>query len=384
MQAFRFADDGIAMLPKRLPKRKAGKKMHCFSKEMQAFGWKSSPEKSCPKVGLSKTATFGGFTHDGTAMTMQLKQTRIKKTMEKAKSLMNKNQRTPREVQALTSSTFSALAVLLKKCKLCTRALNGFLSKWANPRLQDDLDKRHPSCKSAKQEAMRTLDLHETNPTRHSRKKQRTALHMMTLDASDAGVGSVKVSVKGNGTPTIAVGALTKEEQDESSTLRDMVALLHTMRSHAEEIKNTATVMITDNENLLVCAPEGSKHADIHAIALFAALHLDLKPLWTRRCNNEASDSCSRIAQQHDVCDCSCSLSDNACERVCRTQRTSQPLTCSRQANMNRKTGPNQYASAFLCPDTCAANGSQNHPHDCLSRWMKKKSVSRKKCVSMR
>ena len=71
------------------------------------------------------------------------------------------------------------------------------------------------------------------------------------------------------------MGALTKEEQDASSTLREMLALLHTMRSHAEEIRNTATVMITDNKNLLVCVPEGSKHEDVHAIALLIEKECD-------------------------------------------------------------------------------------------------------------
>jgi hypothetical protein len=379
IQAFRFADDGIAMMPKQLPKQKAEKKMHGFLKEIQAFGWKLSLEKSYPKVGLSKTATFGGFTYNSKAMTIQLKQTRINKTMEKAELLINKNQWTPREVQALTSSIFSALAVLLKKCKLYTRALNRFLSKWVNPHLQGkDLDLRHPACKSAKQEAIRILALYKTNPTRHLRKKQRTVLHIITLDASNTGVGSVKFSVEGNGIPTIAVGALTKEEQDASSTLREMLALLHTMRSHAEEIKNTATVMITDNKNLLVCVPEGSKHEDIHAIALLIekecdALHLDLKLLWTRRCNNEASDSCSRIAQKYDICDYS--LNEDAYQRVCRLAKE-RPTFDVFASNVNRKTGANQFASLFLCPDTCAVNGLQNHPHDyCIYAFPPKECV---------
>ncbi len=128
-----------------------------------------------------------------------------------------------------------------------------------------------------------------------------SAMRVVYTDASDTGYGGYAVE---HG-PCVAYGQWAAEEAIQSSTWRELTAVLRVLAAMAPKLSNTRVRWFTDNQNVVRILLVGSKKALLQAMALkvFALsvhYHVRLEPEWIPRELNERADFLSRVIDLDD------------------------------------------------------------------------------------
>ena len=128
-----------------------------------------------------------------------------------------------------------------------------------------------------------------------------SALRVVYSDASDTGYGGYVVE---HGSCT-SFGQWSAEEAGQSSTWRELAAVLQVLQAVAPKLANTRVRWFTDNQNVARILQVGSKKPQLHALALkvFSLSlqhHIRLEPEWIPRELNERADALSRIVDYDD------------------------------------------------------------------------------------
>ena len=128
-----------------------------------------------------------------------------------------------------------------------------------------------------------------------------SALRVVYSDASDTGYGGYTVE---HG-PCIAHGQWTVAEANQSSTWRELTAVLRVLSSIACKLHNTRVRWFTDNQNVVHIIQVGSRKEQLQALALeifqLAVQHnIHLEPEWIPRELNQQADYLSRIIDYDD------------------------------------------------------------------------------------
>ena len=127
------------------------------------------------------------------------------------------------------------------------------------------------------------------------------AVRVVYSDASDTGYGGYVVE---HG-PCVAYGQWAGKEAAQSSTWRELTAVLRVLSAVATKLRNARVRWFTDNQNVAQILQVGSKKPSLHAVALkvFALsihFHIRLEPEWIPRELNEKADYLSRIIDLDD------------------------------------------------------------------------------------
>ena len=128
-----------------------------------------------------------------------------------------------------------------------------------------------------------------------------SAVRVVYSDASDTGYGGFVVE---HG-PCVAYGQWTECEARQSSTWRELTAVLQILMAVVEKLKNCRVRWFTDNQNVARILQVGSKKSGLHATAvkvfsLSVQHHIRLEPEWIPRHLNERADYLSRIVDYDD------------------------------------------------------------------------------------
>ena len=128
-----------------------------------------------------------------------------------------------------------------------------------------------------------------------------SAVRFVYSDASDTGYGGYVVE---HG-PCTATGQWSAEEAKQSSTWRELTAVLNVLRSVMIKLRNMRVRWFTDNQNVARILQVGSRQEHLQKIALdifFVAIHnhIKLEPEWIPRELNEQADYLSRIVDYDD------------------------------------------------------------------------------------
>ena len=128
-----------------------------------------------------------------------------------------------------------------------------------------------------------------------------SAVRVVYSDASDTGYGGFVVE---HG-PCVAYGQWTEWEARQSSTWRELTAVLQILMAVVEKLKNCRVRWFTDNQNVARILQVGSKKSGLHATAvkvfsLSVQHHIRLEPEWIPRHLNERADYLSRIVDYDD------------------------------------------------------------------------------------
>ena len=128
-----------------------------------------------------------------------------------------------------------------------------------------------------------------------------SAVRVVYSDASDTGYGGYLVE---HG-PSIAQGQWSKEEAIQSSTWRELSAVLRVLRSIISLLRNTRVRWFTDNQNVVRILQVGSRKQNLQNIAveifsLSVQNHVHLEPEWIPRELNQLADQVSRIIDYDD------------------------------------------------------------------------------------
>ena len=128
-----------------------------------------------------------------------------------------------------------------------------------------------------------------------------SAVRVVFSDASDTGYGGYVVE---HGS-SVAYGQWTKHEAQQSSTWRELAAVLQVLKSVAAKLANFRVRWFTDNQNVARILSVGSKKPLLHALAtkvftLSVQHNIRLEPEWIPRDLNERADALSRIVDYDD------------------------------------------------------------------------------------
>ena len=115
-----------------------------------------------------------------------------------------------------------------------------------------------------------------------------SAVRVVYSDASDTGFGGYVVEHGAQ----VAYGQWTKHEAQQSSTWRELSAVLRVLMAVATKLKNFRVRWFTDNQNVARILLVGSKKPLLHALAvkvfsLSVQNHIKLEPEWIPRELNE-------------------------------------------------------------------------------------------------
>ena len=126
-------------------------------------------------------------------------------------------------------------------------------------------------------------------------------MRVVYSDASDTGYGGYVVE---HG-PCVAYGQWTEQEAQQSSTWRELTAVLRVLMSVATKLKNCRVRWFTDNQNVARILLVGSKKPQLHAeaikvLSLSVHYQIRLEPEWIPRHLNERADYLSRIVDHDD------------------------------------------------------------------------------------
>ena len=139
---------------------------------------------------------------------------------------------------------------------------------------------------------------HNCQPIWHSQ----SAVRVVYSDASDTGYGGYVVE---HG-PCVTYGQWTEHEAQQSSTWRELSAVLRVLMAVATKLANFRVRWFTDNQNVARILLVGSKKPLLHELAvkvfsLSVQNHIRVDPEWIPRDLNERADSLSRIVDYDDL-----------------------------------------------------------------------------------
>ena len=128
-----------------------------------------------------------------------------------------------------------------------------------------------------------------------------SALRLVYSDASDTGYGGYVIE---HG-PAIAQGQWTRSEASQSSTWRELSAVLRVLQSVIEKLRNMRVHWFTDNQNVVQILKVGSRQSKLQVLAveifsLTVQNHVHLEPEWIPRELNQLADQISRIVDYDD------------------------------------------------------------------------------------
>ena len=128
-----------------------------------------------------------------------------------------------------------------------------------------------------------------------------SAVRVVYSDASDTGYGGYVVE---HG-PCTSYGQWSKEEAEQSSTWRELMAVWRVLLSVANKLQNMHVRWFTDNQNVARILQVGSRKSHLHALALkvfslSVQCQIHLEPEWIPRELNEKADQLSRIIDYDD------------------------------------------------------------------------------------
>ena len=160
-----------------------------------------------------------------------------------------------------------------------------------------------------------------------------------------------------------SAAALTTEEATESSTLREMLGVIHFLQTNRKALKRKAVTVLTDNKAVPRINRHGSKKRRLHEASLLVeditqSNEIELKLVWVPRRLNESSDAASRL-WRHDTSD-EC-LSARAFEIICKLAGTT-PTFDTFAGSANHKCS--RFGAMFAGPGVTTVNTVLNHPTD--------------------
>ena len=128
-----------------------------------------------------------------------------------------------------------------------------------------------------------------------------SAVRVVYSDASDTGYGGYVVE---HG-PCVAYGQWTQNEAQQSSTWRELAAVLRVLTAVAAKLLNVRVRWFTDNQNVARILLVGSKKPWLQEVALkvfslSVQFQIKLEPEWIPRELNERADFLSRIIDYDD------------------------------------------------------------------------------------
>ena len=128
-----------------------------------------------------------------------------------------------------------------------------------------------------------------------------SAIRVVYSDASDTGYGGYVVE---HG-PCVTYGQWEEHEACQSSTWRELAAVLRVLTAVADKLVNFRVRWFTDNQNVSRILQIGSKKPSLHSLALkvFSLVvqhQIRLEPEWIPRDLNERADYLSRIIDYDD------------------------------------------------------------------------------------
>ena len=128
-----------------------------------------------------------------------------------------------------------------------------------------------------------------------------SAVRVVYSDASESGYGGYIVEHGG----CVSYGQWTESEAGQSSTWRELAAVLQVLLGVAKKLTNHRVRWFTDNQNVARILMVGSKKPHLHALALKVfslSIHnnIKLEPEWIPRSLNERADLLSRIVDCDD------------------------------------------------------------------------------------
>ena len=128
-----------------------------------------------------------------------------------------------------------------------------------------------------------------------------SAVRVVYADAIDTGYGGYVVE-HGD---CVAYGQWTEHEAQQSSTWRELTAVLRVLMAVVDKLKNFPVRWFTDNQNVARILLVGSKKPLLQVVALkvFSLAvqnHIRLEPEWIPRDLNEKADYLSRIIDYDD------------------------------------------------------------------------------------
>ena len=128
-----------------------------------------------------------------------------------------------------------------------------------------------------------------------------SAVRVVYSDASDTGYGGYVVE---HG-PCVTYGQWEENEACQSSTWRELAAVLRVITAVADKLVNSRVRWFTDNQNVSRILQIGSKKPSLHSLALkvFSLVvqhQIRLEPEWIPRDLNERADYLSRIIDYDD------------------------------------------------------------------------------------
>jgi hypothetical protein len=122
----------------------------------------------------------------------------------------------------------------------------------------------------------------------------------MSCDASSTGLGAVFETITG---PLIASRLLTVAEQGESSTAREMRAIVFAVGSFARQLTEQRAILHCDNKGAVAIVAKGSPKPALTSLAIELAdlcreIKCDLEVVWVPRELNSEADEASRLEDQ--------------------------------------------------------------------------------------
>lgn len=289
------------------------------------MGGKRVKELSCSAVS-TKTRHLG-FVLDSTEMSVAITPERRTKTADRARQLTEMGQWSCRQVQQMTGSIMSCSPVLQGRAFRRTRRLNAFLSEHLpQANTKADYDELHEASAGGTAELQCWTHIPEENPKRFLGEVTQT-VHVASCDASNTGHGGAPLG--STGPAVVSVGVLTKGEQEDSSTAREMRGIIGTLQAHGTRINNSHTVVLADNQAQLQQLSEqleawGDKH------------NATCRAVWMRRCHDEEADLLSRCASWFDKEDFT--MNNEAYRRVLRLAHC-QPTHDAFASELNHELG---------------------------------------------
>ena len=164
----------------------------------------------------------------------------------------------------------------------------------------------------------------------------------------------------------ISQGRFTHQEQETSSTSRELIAIKTCLQSFSKHLQHEAVEVRTDNFNATKIIEKGSRKPHVHSIALdifkICTQHdILLKTTWIPREQNQYADRLSKMTDTDDW-----SIDQETFNHIC--QQLGQPTFDRFADEHNHKT--QSFNSRYLCPNTAGTNAfSQNWSHTQLN-WL--------------
>ena len=259
---------------------------------LKQAGFVLNTEKSTLKP--TQRLKWLGFVVDLAQGQIEVPDDKLVRLLDTLRSLQHASQIPARQLASVIGKLISMGLALGPVCRFMTRSLYTVLDtrEWWSSMLSLTAE--------AREELdfwLSSLDDYKSQPIWHSP----SAVRVAYSDASDSGYGGYTVE---HG-PCVAYGQWSQDETTQSSTWRELTAVLKVLQSLTSKLANQRVRWFSDNQNVVQILQVGSKQPQLQAIALriFSLSihwHIHLEPEWIPRGMNEQADYLSRIVDVDD------------------------------------------------------------------------------------